>query len=102
MRERIPDNYDMWSAYDTKLEMERADLPECEKCGATLYEHLYRIDGKILCEDCEFDMYAEDADCFDNLIYCEHCGRPITDFVHTIDDEMMCEKCAYKSYGERV
>lgn len=99
---RIPDNYDRWEAYDTQREMERANLPVCEKCGATLYEHLYNIDGKILCEDCEFDLYAEMAECFDTLIFCEHCGRPITDFVHTIDNEMMCERCVYKSYGERI
>lgn len=102
MREYVPDLLDKYNEYAARQEAEIAGLPECEKCGATLYEHLYRIDGKILCEDCEFDMYAEDADCFDNLIYCEHCGRPITDFVHTIDDELLCERCAYKNYGERV
>lgn len=90
-----------WDRHCAEQERELESLPVCERCETPLYEHLYRIDDKVLCEDCEFDMYAIDIDVYDVPIHCEDCGRLITDFVHNIDDELLCEACAFKNYGER-
>ena len=100
--EYCPDNYDAFCWHEAEKERELAKYSVCEKCGSPLYEYKYTIDGKVLCEDCEFDLYADDADVYDRLMYCEDCGTPLTDFVHNIDGETLCEECAKKSYGREV
>lgn len=91
-----------WDRYCEAQEREAEKYPACQKCGATLYSDVYTIDNKVLCDDCTFDLYAEDADVYDRLMYCEHCGKPLTGFVHNIDGEVLCKECVYKNYGEKI
>lgn len=50
---RVPDNYDMWSAYETQQEMERARCPVCKDCGEPIMEDTcYLIGGELICENC--------------------------------------------------
>ena len=54
--ERIPDMYDMWSAYDTQEEMKRARRMVCSECGEPIMEDLcYYIHDEYICESCMED-----------------------------------------------
>lgn len=52
-REYVPDMYDMWEAYDTKLEMERGKRAVCSECSEHIMsDTCYEIDGRLICENC--------------------------------------------------
>ena len=56
--ERCPDMYDMWEAYDTKLEVERGRRMVCSECSEHIVEDAcYYINGEYICERC-MDKYV--------------------------------------------
>ena len=49
----IPDNYDMWAAYDARQSRLLERLPKCCNCGETIQEErAVRIDHQGYCSDC--------------------------------------------------
>lgn len=63
----IPDNYSQWEAHERQQERLRERLPACEeaKCGKQINEdHLFVIDGEILCEACMIRRYRRNTEDF--------------------------------------
>ena len=59
----IPDNYDLWLAYEQAQEELLDELPQCEECGTIIQDdYYYDIDGEILCEDCMCSKYRKKVD----------------------------------------
>ncbi len=50
---RIPDNYDAWSAHDTRQQKKLDKCPTCSWCGYKIQtEEAYVINDKMVCTDC--------------------------------------------------
>lgn len=67
MQMGIPDNYSQWEAHERQQESLRERLPICEEvnCGKQINEdHLFVIDGEILCEDCMIRRYRRNTEDF--------------------------------------
>ena len=45
--------------YDREQAQREARLPHCEYCGEPIYEKYYEICGKIVCEECLEDLFAQ-------------------------------------------
>jgi formylmethanofuran dehydrogenase subunit E len=66
----VPDNYDIWEAYDRKQQEVIEKLPGCDYCdNVILDDYYYEINGDKVCETClneyfrkavEVDEYADD------------------------------------------
>ena len=56
----IPDYTDMFNAHDAEQQREAGRLPKCDYCGKTIMdEHLYDINGDVICEDCMKDNFRK-------------------------------------------
>lgn len=62
MSEYVPDNYDIFCAYEHAREAEEELLPVCDICGERISEKMYHIEGRTLCEDCVDWKYGESVD----------------------------------------
>lgn len=52
-RNNIPDNYDIWEAYDLKQQELLSTLPGCDYCEDVIDDdYYYEINGDIICEKC--------------------------------------------------
>ena len=61
----MKDNYDLWAAHDAEQEEELEQLPKCDCCGNPIQdEHLWQINGDLLCEECMNDSYRRSTDEF--------------------------------------
>ena len=58
----VPDNYDLFRAWDAARAAEEERLPKCDCCGEPIHEKMFRINGKTLCEDCVDAIYGESVD----------------------------------------
>ena len=60
----VPDNYDMWAAYEAKLDAISDSYPICSHCGERITEdRLFDIDGDLYHPECavkEFCKFTED------------------------------------------
>lgn len=49
----MPDNYDLWSAYQNKIEAELEKFPKCTECGEPIVDDdCYEFDGDLICLEC--------------------------------------------------
>lgn len=53
------DYNDLFGAHDRAQARKEARLPHCEYCGEPIYEKYYEINGKIVCEECLEDLFAQ-------------------------------------------
>lgn len=61
----VPDNYDLWLAYEQAQEALLDKLPECERCGKLIQDDYYfEIDNEIICEDCLNSRYRKNTEDF--------------------------------------
>lgn len=51
-RDYVPDNYDIWEAYEDKRNKELESLPRCDYCDNVIDDYYYEINGDIICEEC--------------------------------------------------
>ena len=47
-----------FARYDAQQARKEARLPHCEYCGEVIYEKYYEIGGKVVCEECVEDLFA--------------------------------------------
>lgn len=60
---RIPDNFDMWEAYERGREKRLASLPICADCGEPIQEdHFYLINDEAICPTCLEAGYRKEVD----------------------------------------
>lgn len=49
----IPDNSDLFAAYDADQCRALEKLPVCSECGETVQdEYYYEINGEVVCQEC--------------------------------------------------
>ena len=48
-----------FSRHDAERAKAEERLPHCDYCGEVIYEKYYEIGGKIVCEDCLEDLFAQ-------------------------------------------
>jgi formylmethanofuran dehydrogenase subunit E len=47
------DNYGLWERHEAEQQRQLEKCPKCDYCGDYIQdEHLYDIDGTIICEEC--------------------------------------------------
>lgn len=59
------DNYDLWLSHERQQERQLERLPVCEnpKCKKRIQdEHLFEVDGEILCEECMITRYRKNTE----------------------------------------
>lgn len=57
----IPDNYDQWLSHDRRQEMQRKQLPKCDRCGEEIQEYMFDIYGDIYCEECAHKLFRSEV-----------------------------------------
>lgn len=61
VREYIPDYNDYATKEDYRREED--ERPKCDLCGEPIYDdHLFEINGEIICEDCLYDNYRHETE----------------------------------------
>ena len=56
----IPDYNDLHARYEAEQQAKLDKLPKCEYCGEPITdEHLYDINGDIICEECLNDNFRK-------------------------------------------
>lgn len=48
-----------FARHDAQQARQEERLPHCDYCGEVIYEKYYEINGKIVCEDCLEDLFAQ-------------------------------------------
>jgi formylmethanofuran dehydrogenase subunit E len=48
-----------FARHDAEQARQEERLPHCDYCGEVIYEKYYEINGKIVCEDCLEDLFAQ-------------------------------------------
>lgn len=63
MREYVPDNYDMFKAYDREIAKQEEEAIHCYCCGEPIYEgdKYYEINGEAFCKSCLDDYFGKFA-----------------------------------------
>lgn len=55
---RMPDNYDLWSAHQSRIEKEQARLPKCCECDQPIEDDdCYEFDNDLICPQCLDDNH---------------------------------------------
>ena len=58
----IPDNYDLWEAYDREQEKRIAQLPNCAYCTDPIQaDFYYEINGANICEHCLDQFFRKEV-----------------------------------------
>ena len=57
----MPDNYSQWEAHERQQEIQLELLPECERCGDPIQEHIFDIYGDIYCEECAHKLFRREV-----------------------------------------
>lgn len=61
----IPDNYDIYCAYEAEQERQMERLPVCCHCDNPITaDFLFKIEGDLWCEECMLDEFRKPVDDF--------------------------------------
>jgi formylmethanofuran dehydrogenase subunit E len=52
-------DFDRWQKEQDAWE---ASLPRCERCGETVDDYIYDVDGELLCIDCLNDKFRKNVE----------------------------------------
>lgn len=59
----VPDYNDLFARHDAEQQAKLDKLPKCDYCGEPITdEHLYDINGDIICEECLKDNFRKQVE----------------------------------------
>lgn len=62
-KDYVPDYNELYDRYEAERQRELDKLPKCEYCGEPITdEHLYDINGDVICEACLNDNFRKPVD----------------------------------------